>query len=195
MKVTEIVGFKRANLGRQVAQQLRAEGKVPGVLYGGEQQVHFYAPAYLFRPVLFTTDAYQIKLIIDGKEYTAILQDKQFHPVNDSLIHVDLLEINPDKVITTSIPVILTGVSKGTKAGGKLVQRLRKLRVKGAAKLIPESVSLDISDLELGRSIRVKAIELPDLTIIDPVANPVATITIPRALRSAQTAEATPGKK
>ena len=95
MKVTEIVGFKRANLGRQAAQELRAEGMVPGILYGGEEQVSFYAPAYLFRPLIFTTEAYEVKLTIDGKSYTAILQDKQFHPVNDLLVHVDLLEITP----------------------------------------------------------------------------------------------------
>lgn len=183
MKLTEIVGFKRANLGRQEAQQLRAEGNVPGVLYGGEEQIHFYAPAYLFRPIIYTTDAYQIKLTIDGKEYLTILQDKQFHPVNDSLVHVDLLEITPDKVISTTIPIRLQGTAKGSRQGGKLVQRLRKLRVKGAAKLIPESVYLDVSKLELGRSLRVDALELPGLTIIDPLANPVASVIIPRALR------------
>lgn len=183
MKVTEIVGFKRANLGRQSAQEIRAEGNVPGILYGGEEQISFYAPAYLFRPLIFTTDAYEIKLTIDGKEYKAILQDKQFHPVNDSLIHVDLLEISDEKVIKTSIPIRLEGTAKGTKQGGKLIQRMRKLRVKGPAKLIPEFVSLDISGLGLGKVIRVKAINLPDLTIIDPSANPVAAVNIPRALR------------
>lgn len=189
MKVTEIVGFKRANLGRQSAQELRAEGYVPGILYGGEEQISFYAPAYLFRPVIYSIDAYQIKLSIEGKEYTAILQDKQFHPVNDSLVHVDLLEINPEKVITTSIPIRLTGTAKGAKQGGKLVQTLRKVRVKGPAKLIPEFVNLDVTELGLGKSVRVKALELPDLTIIDPSANPVASVTIPRALRGQLNAE------
>ncbi len=183
MKVTEIVGFKRANLGRQSAQVIRAEGNVPGILYGGEEQISFYAPAYLFRPLIFTTDSFQIKLTIEGKEYTAILQDKQFHPVNDMLIHVDLLEINPDKIITTAIPIRLTGIAVGAKQGGKTVQTLRKLRVKGAAKDIPEFVELDITKLGLGKSIRVKSLSLNDLTIIDPPANPVATVTIPRALR------------
>lgn len=189
MKVTEIVGFKRANLGRQSAQELRAEGMVPGILYGGEEQISFYAPAYLFRPVIYTTDAYQIKLSIEGKEYTAILQDKQFHPVNDMLVHVDLLEITAEKVITTAIPIRLTGTAIGAKQGGKLVQTLIKLRVKGPAQDIPEFVNLDVSDLGLGKSARVKQIELPGLTIIDPAANPIATVTIPRALRGQLNAE------
>ena len=190
MKVTEIVGFNRANLGRQSAQELRAEGMVPGILYGGKEQISFYAPVYLFRPLIYTTDAYQIKLTIDGKEYTAILQDKQFHPVNDTLIHVDLLEVDPEKVITITIPIKLTGTAKGAKQGGKLVQNLRKLRVKGPVKMIPDFVNLDVTELGLGKSARVKQIELPaEITIIDPAANPVAQVTIPRALRGQLNAE------
>jgi large subunit ribosomal protein L25 len=183
MKVTEIVGFKRANLGRQAAQELRAQGMVPGILYGGEEQVSFYAPAYLFRPLIFTADAYEILLNIEGKEYKAILQDKQFHPVNDTLVHVDLLEITPDKVVTTYIPIKLIGTAIGAKQGGKLVQTLRKLRVKGAAKAIPEFVNLDVTDLGLGKAIKVGAIKLEGVTILESEANPVASVTIPRALR------------
>jgi large subunit ribosomal protein L25 len=190
MKVTEIVGFNRANLGRQSAQELRAEGMVPGILYGGKEQISFYAPVYLFRPLIYSTDAYQIKLTIDGKEYNAILQDKQFHPVNDTLVHVDLLEVDEDKVITITIPIRLTGTAKGAKQGGKLVQTLRKLRVKGPVKSIPDFVNLDVTELGLGKSARVKQIELPaELTIIDPAANPVASVTIPRALRGQLNAE------
>lgn len=190
MKVTEIVGFNRANLGRQSAQELRAEGMVPGILYGGKEQISFYAPVYLFRPLIYSTDAFQIKLTIDGKEYTAILQDKQFHPVNDTLVHVDLLEVDEEKVITITIPIRLTGTAKGAKQGGKLVQTLRKLRVKGPVKSIPEFVNLDVTELGLGKSARVKQIELPaELTIIDPAANPVASVTIPRALRGQLNAE------
>ncbi len=188
MKVTEIVGYKRANLGRQSAQELRASGMVPGILYGGEEQVSFYAPAYLFRPLIFTSDAFEILLNIEGKEYRAILQDNQFHPVNDTLIHVDLLEITPSKVITTSIPIKLTGIAIGAKQGGKLAQTLRKLRVKGPASAIPEFVNLDITNLGLGKAIKVSAITIEGITILDSEANPVASVTIPRALRGTLTA-------
>lgn len=198
MQTTEIVGYKRANLGRQQAQELRAEGLVPCVLYGGTEQVSFYVPAYLFRELVFTDNCYQVTINIEGKEYLAILQDKQFHPVNDSLIHADFLEITPEKVIKVQVPIRLTGTSVGQKQGGKLVQTLRTLKVKGAAKDIPDYVYLDISALELGKAIKVKEIELPELTILESLANPVASITIPRALRQAQqaaAAAATPGKK
>ncbi len=190
MKITEIVGYNRANLGRKSAQELRAEGMVPGILYGGSEQVSFYAPAYLFRPLIFTPEAFQINLTIDGKAYSAILQDKQFHPVNDMLVHVDLLEITPDKIITFEIPIRITGIAIGAKQGGKLVQTLRKLKIKGPAKDIPDFVNLDVSDLALGKAIKVKSIELPGLTILDSEANPVASVTIPRALRGTLTAGA-----
>lgn len=183
MQTTEIVGYKRANLGRQSAQELRLEGMVPCVLYGGQEQISFYAPAYLFRPIVYTSDVYKVILNIEGEIFTAILQDKQFHPVNDSLIHADFLEINDDKIIKVEVPIRLIGTSAGQKQGGKLVQNLRKLRVKGQVKNIPNYVDLDITALELGKTIKVKAIELPDLTILDPEANPVARITIPRSLR------------
>lgn len=188
MKKTEIVGYKRANLGRTAAQELRNQGMVPGVLYGGTEQVSFYAPAYLFNPLIFTPDVYEVELNIEGTIYTAILQDKQFHPVNDSLIHVDFLEITPEKIIKVAIPIRLQGVSEGQKVGGKLVQTLRNLRVQGQAKFIPEYIALDITALELGKSIKVKSIITENLTVLDPESNPVATITIPRALRQQQQA-------
>ena len=118
--------------------------------------------------------------------HSAILQDKQFHPVNDSLTHADFLEITPEKVIKMAVPIRLQGVSEGQKVGGKLVQTLRKLRVQGQAKFIPDYIDLDITALELGKSIKVKSIKTENLTVLDPESNPVATITIPRALRQAQ---------
>ena len=186
MKKTEIVGYKRANLGRQASQELRGQGMVPCVLYGGKEQVSFYAPAYLFNPIIFTPDVYEVTLNIEGDVYSAILQDKQFHPVNDSLTHADFLQITPEKVIKMAVPIRLQGVSEGQKVGGKLVQTLRTLRVQAQAKFIPDYIDLDISALELGKSIKVKSIKTENLTVLEPEANPVATITIPRALRQAQ---------
>jgi large subunit ribosomal protein L25 len=183
MKKTEIVGFKRANLGRTASQALRAEGNVPCVLYGGPDQVSFHAPAYLFRPLLNTPDCYEVLLNIEGTEYTAILQETQFHPVNDQLIHADFLLITPDKVVKVEVPIKLKGLSVGQQKGGKLVQMMRKLRIQGPAKNVPEEVSLSIDDLDLGKSVRVGSIELEGVKILDPAANPVASITIPRALR------------
>ncbi|MFT7249613.1 MAG: large subunit ribosomal protein L25 [Psychromonas sp.] len=183
MKKTEIVGFKRANLGRSASNQLRVEGQVPCVLYGGSEQVSFYAPAYLFRPLIFTPNAYEVTLNIEGKEYSAILQDRQYHPVNDTLIHADFLEITPDKVIKISVPVRLIGTPAGLSAGGKLQHKQRKIRLQGPASAIPEYVDVDITKLKLGESVKVEVIDLPGLTILDSMANPVASIVTPRAAK------------
>ncbi|MFT5884923.1 MAG: large subunit ribosomal protein L25 [Arcticibacterium sp.] len=183
MKKTEIVGFKRANLGRSASNQLRVDGQVPCVLYGGSEQVSFYAPAYLFRPLIFTPNAYEVTLNIEGKEYSAILQDRQFHPVNDTLIHADFLEITSDKVIKISVPVRLIGTPAGLAAGGKLQHKLRKIRLQGPASAIPEYVDVDVTKLKLGESVKVDVIDLPGLTILDSISNPVASIVIPRAAK------------
>ncbi|UTA70214.1 MULTISPECIES: 50S ribosomal protein L25 [Emticicia] len=184
MKKTEIVGYNRANLGRQASQELRAQGMVPCVLYGGADQVSFYAPAYLFRDLLFTPDAYEVTINIEGKVYTGILQDSQYHPVNDQIIHADFLEITPDKIIKVAVPIKLHGPSEGQKKGGKLVQKMQKLRLQGPAKHIPDYVNVDIKDLDLGKSIKVGAIgEIEGVKILDAASNPLAVITIPRSLR------------
>jgi large subunit ribosomal protein L25 len=183
MKKTEIVGFKRANLGRPEAQRLRAEGNVPCVLYGGGEQIAFYAPAYLFRPLINTPDAFEVTLNIEGDIHQAILQAKQFHPVNDILIHADFLEITPDKIIKIAIPVRLSGTAKGQMLGGRVQHKLRKLNVKGAVKDIPEFVTVDITSLGLGDSVKVSVIQLDGVEILDALSNPVASVNVPRAAK------------
>lgn len=183
MKKLEIVGFKRANLGKVEAQELRSQGYVPSVLYGGSEQVHFYAPAMLFRELLFTPDIYNVTLNIEGTLYNAILQEKQFHPVNDALIHADFLQIIEGKEIKVDVPVKLTGTSPGVMKGGKMNQKLRKLRVQGLAENIPDYVEVDVTDLDLGKSVKVGAVTPEKYQILTAVSNPIASVEIPRALR------------
>ena len=183
MKTHEIVGFKRANLGKTESQDLRSQGYVPSVLYGGSEQVHFYAPAMLFRELLFTPDIFNVTLNIEGTIYNAILQEKQFHPVNDSLIHADFLQIVDGKEIKVDVPVKLTGTSSGVMKGGKMNQKLRKLRVQGLAKNIPDYVEVEISDLDLGKSVKVGAVKAENYVILTSASNPIASVEIPRALR------------
>lgn len=183
MKKLEIVGYRRANLGRKQAQDLRAEGNVPSVLYGGKDQVHFYAPAMLFRTLLTTPDIYEVTLNIEGDQYKSILQDTQFDPVNDMIIHADFLEIVPGKSIKVDVPIKLTGTSTGVIKGGKLNQKLRKLRVQGEAENIPDYIEVDVTNLDLGKSIKVSAIKSEGYTILSQLSNPVASVDIPRALR------------
>jgi large subunit ribosomal protein L25 len=183
MKTHEIVGFKRANLGKVQSQELRSQGYVPSVLYGGTEQVHFYAPAMLFRQLLFTPDIYNVTLNIEGTIYNAILQDKQFHPVNDALIHADFLQIVEGKEIKVDVPVKLVGTSPGVMKGGKMNQKLRKLRVQGLAENIPDYVEVSVTDLDLGKSVKVGAVTPEKYQILTAVSNPIASVEIPRALR------------
>ena len=183
MKSIEIVGFKRANLGKVESQNLRAQGYVPSVLYGGSEQVHFYAPAMLFRELLFTPDIFNVTLNIEGTEYNAILQETQYHPVNDALIHADFLQIIPGKEIKVEVPVKLTGTSSGVMKGGKMNQKLRKLRVQGLADNIPDYVNVDVTELDLGKSVKVGALKAENFVILTAASNPIASVEIPRALR------------
>lgn len=183
MKKIEIVGYHRANLGRSASNTLRSEALVPCVLYGGSEQVSFYSPMILFRELVYTPDVYEVTLNIEGDIYTAVLQATQFHPVNDVMLHADFLEITPDKVIKIEVPIKLTGTSIGQTKGGKLNQSIRKLKVQGAAKDIPDFIELSISDLDLGKSIKVGAIIPGNYKILAPASVPIAEIAVPRALR------------
>ena len=189
MKQVEIVGYKRADLGKAAAQKLRAEGYVPSVLYGGDNQLHFYAPVILFRSLLFTPDVYEVTLNIEGEIRKAILQDTQFHPVNDMLIHADFLEIVDGKAITVDVPIKLVGTSQGVISGGKLNQKLRKLRVRGLATNIPDYIEMDVTKLGLGKTLKVDAAKAENFEILTGRNLPVVSVDIPRALRGSLRAE------
>ncbi|MBC3785540.1 50S ribosomal protein L25/general stress protein Ctc [Spirosoma utsteinense] len=183
MKKIEIVGYQRANLGRTESQAIRAEGNVPCVLYGGQEQVHFYAPAILFRELLYSPNIYEVALNIEGAEYRAILQEAQFHPVSDALLHADFLLVADGKSIKISVPVRTIGVAPGVQKGGKLITRVRKLRVKGLIENIPDFIDVDVSNLDLGKSVRVGQIPVSGIEMLEEATNPVASIEIPRSLR------------
>ena len=183
MKKLEIVGYKRANLGRNESKEIRAEGSIPCVLYGGQEQVHFFAPSIMFRELLFTPDIYEVTLNIEGDEYRAVLQETQYHPVSDALLHADFLQIIDGKPIKVAVPVRIVGNAPGVQKGGKLVTRVRKLRVRGLAQNIPDYIDVNVSQLDLGKSIRVGQIPVKDIELLESTSNPVATIEIPRALR------------
>ena len=195
MKTLEIIGFKRANLGKQQTKELRNESNVPGVLYGNGEQVHFYSPVILFRDLIYSPEVYEVDLNIEGTHYRAILQDAQFHPVNEMLLHVDFLQLQDDKPVKMDIPVKFVGTSPGVIAGGKLSVKLRALKVKALPVNLPDYVEVDISDLELGRSIKVAKVTAQNYEILTNPNAPIATVTIPRALKSAQVEETRGGKK
>jgi large subunit ribosomal protein L25 len=189
MRTVEIIGFKRANLGKSESSKLRKEGNVPGVLYGGKEQIHFYAAAIQFRPVLYTPEACFIKLNIEGQQFEAIVQESQWHPVSEMLLHVDLLELFRGTPIKMDIPVRTTGTSVGVKNGGTLILKNRKLSVLALPKDMPEEITIDVSDLRIGKSIKVGELLSENFEFLTSKLVTVVNVAIPRALRGKSAAE------
>jgi len=167
MKTVSMSGSLRENVGKKDAKKHRKEGKAPCVLYGGKEQIHFTIEEKAFAKILFTPEVYTLKLNLDGKEYDAILQDIQYHPVNDKVLHADFLELIPNKPFIIGIPVILKGTAPGVIGGGKLHKKLRKLTVKGLADDIPEDFTIDIGTMEIGDSVQIKDINIKNLELLD----------------------------
>jgi large subunit ribosomal protein L25 len=182
MKTIEIIGYKRANLGKSDAKRLRAEGNVPCVLYGGEEQVHFYAPMILFRELVYTRDAHFVNINVEGTEYSGILQDIQFHPVSEIIVHADFLQLFEGKPIKMDIPVKLVGTSPGVTEGGILVHKRRSLSILALPKNMPSHIDVDISELIFHHSVKVASVEENDFEILDTKIASIAVVEMPRAL-------------
>ena len=142
MKTITIEGQLRTGFGKTATRQLRSQEQVPGVIYGGAQEINFSAPAAAFKPLVYTPDFQFAEVKLDGKSYKCILKDLQFDKVNDNLIHVDLLELVEDKKVIATIPLKFTGVSKGVKDGGKLVTKMKSLKVKTYPKYLKEQIEV-----------------------------------------------------
>ena len=195
MKTVEIIGYKRANLGKASAKRLRAEGNVPCVLYGGDQQLHFYAPMILFRELVYTDEAHFVKLNIEGDEYQAIMQDIQFHPVSEVILHVDFLQLFEGKTIKMNVPVHFEGDAPGVTKGGTLIKKRRYLHVKALPQDMPEHITVDLSNLDFGKAVKVAEIEEKNFEILDTKIASVAVVEIPRALRGKTAAEEEAGEE
>ena len=183
MKTLEIIGYKRANLGKTDAKRLRVEGRVPCVLYGGKEQVHFETPMINFRDLVYTTDAHFVNISVDGKQSQAILQDIQFHPVSEIIMHADFLELKAGKPIKMEIPVRTEGNAPGVAEGGKLYINQKYLLVKALPKDMPEEILIDISKLRLGGSIKVGELEAGEFEILTSELISVISVETPRTIR------------
>ena len=155
MKTASLSGSPRESVGKKDAAGLRAKGQVPGVLYGGSEQVHFHVNEVQLNKLIFTPDTYRFQFEVGGTTHDCVVQDIQFHPVTDRIVHIDLLQVFPDKPIRVKLPVSTEGASVGVRNGGRLHIVYRRLPVVGLADQIPESVMVDISDLDIGDSLRV----------------------------------------
>ena len=195
MKTIEIIGYRRANLGKSDSQRLRDEGNVPCVLYGGDNQVHFYAPMILFREVVYTNEAHFVHLNIEGEESQAILQEVQFHPVSEVILHADFLRISEDRKIKMNIPARLVGQAPGVSKGVTLVQKRSALKVFGFPKDMPDHIDVDVSALDFHHAIKVSDIKFQGLEFADPKQASVAVVEVPRAAKlAAEEAAAAPAE-
>jgi len=186
MKSIAISGSLRENVGKRDAKELRYQALVPAVLYGGTTQTHFSVSAADLKPVVYTPVVHFIDLDIAGVKSQAIIKDLQFHPLTEQILHVDFLLLDQAKPITIEIPVRLTGTSPGVKVGGKLVQKLRKLRVKALPKDHLDYIDVSIEALEVGKSVKVAEISVPNLTILNTKEDTIVSVTTSRALRQAE---------
>ncbi len=186
MKTIEIIGYRRANLGKSESKQLRAEGNLPCVLYGtGSDQIHFYSPMILFRDLVYTNEAHFVHLNIEGEECQAILKEVQVHPVSEMLLHVDFLRISEDRKIKMDIPARLVGQAPGVAKGGALIQKRTSLKVFGFPKDMPDHIEVDVSHLDFHQAIKVGDMNIPALEFLDPKASAIAAVEVPRAAKMA----------
>ncbi len=190
-----VSGQKRATTGKKAAKELRKEGLVPCNLYGekkGEnglpEAVSFAIPATQLRKVVYSPDVYVVNLSIDGEAHKAVMKEIQFHPTTDAVMHIDFFEVNETKPITIGIPVKLTGHAQGVRDGGRLSQAVRQLNVTAPYKQIPEVLEIDVTDLKLGKAIKVAELNFEGLQIATPAQVVVCSVKATRASRSAAAA-------
>jgi large subunit ribosomal protein L25 len=192
MKSITIKGSQRESVGKKATKALRNAGQVPCVLYGGDKAVHFSAAEKSFKSLVFTPDVFTAMIELDGTKYSAILQDIQFHPVTDKIIHIDFYQLSDDKAVTMNIPVKLTGTSPGVLNGGALRFTNRKLKVKALPSNLPDFITADISELKIGNKLFITSLFNDDYTFMHPENTVVVQVRTSRnATAEEETEEAT----
>lgn len=192
MKTITIEGQLRTEIGKQATRQLRSEGKVPGVIYGGAKEVNFSALATSYKTLVYTPDFQLAEIKVEGKSYKCILKDLQFDKVTDELIHIDLLELVENKKVIATIPLKFTGAAKGVKDGGKLITKMKALKVKTYPKFLKENIEVDLTDLELNGNVRVEDVKAENYEILNSPRIPIASIVLTRQLKQEEAATTTP---
>ena len=177
MKSITIKGSQRESVGKVSTKALRNAGKVPCVLYGGGNPLHFSANELAFKKLVYTPNAYTAVIELEGGEtFKAVLQDIQFHPVTDKILHIDFYQLFADKAVTMNIPVRLEGNSPGVRNGGRLLFRKRKLSIKALPDLLPDFITIDISSLKIGGTVTVETLLSDDFTILHPDSTAVVQV-------------------
>jgi large subunit ribosomal protein L25 len=180
MKTAHLSGSLRANVGKKDATALRNAGLVPCVLYGQGEQTHFAVKRTAIDKIVFSPEVYQVALDIEGKKAVGIIRELQQHPTKDTIQHVDFYELDENKEVRVKLPVRITGSSRGVMAGGKLMTVFRQLQCIGLPSALTDAITLDITKLRIGQSIRVNSIEIPGVTILDPANAVVVSVKMAR---------------
>ncbi len=192
MKTITIEGHLRTEIGKQATRQLRSEEKVPAVIYGGAKEVNFSAPATSFKTLVYTPDFQLAEIKVEGIAYRCILKDLQFDKVSDELIHADFLELVEDKKVIATIPIKFTGAAKGVKDGGKLITKMKALKIKTFPKYLKENIEVDLTELELNGNVRVQDVKADNYEILNSPRIPIASIVLTRQLKQEEASTTTP---
>jgi large subunit ribosomal protein L25 len=192
MKTITIEGQLRTETGKKATRQFRSQGLVPGVIYGGGKELTFTAPLLAFKTLVYTPQFQLAEIKLDGKAYNCILKDLQFDKVNDTLAHVDFLELSNDRPVVATIPIKFTGVAQGVKDGGKLIIKMKSLRVKTLPQYLKENIEVNVTNLELNGNIRVEDVKEANFEILNSPRIPIASAVLTRELKQVEAA-ATPG--
>ncbi|MGN6165851.1 MAG: 50S ribosomal protein L25 [Flavisolibacter sp.] len=188
MKTITIEGQLRTEHGKSATRQLRSQELVPGVIYGGAQEINFSAPAKAFKGLVYTPNFQLAEVTVDGKTYRCILKDLQFDKVTDALIHVDLLELVEDKKVIATIPLKYVGTAVGVKAGGRLVAKMKSVKVKTYPRFLKEQIEVNIDNLEIGGNLRVEDVKDENYEILNSPRIPIVSVVTTRALRQEEAA-------
>jgi large subunit ribosomal protein L25 len=190
MEAVSVSGQIRKDTGKKATKAVRSAGQIPAVLYSKEETIHFATTHNDVKSLIFTPKFKVAEIEVDGKSYRAIIKDIQWNPVTDEILHLDFLQLVDGSTIKLQVPVRFEGTAPGMRAGGKLLQLMRRIKIKTTPENMVDELSLNISSLELGQSIRVRDIKPVDgVEVMSPSGAPVGIIEVPRALRSAATAE------
>jgi large subunit ribosomal protein L25 len=195
MKQVSLSGSPRENVGRKGAEELRRSGRIPGVIYGGKDQVPFSVLRNDWDKIVARPDTLQINIEVNGKTYPTIIQESQQNPVTDLVTHIDLLELIPGKEVKTTLPVRTVGVSEGVRSGGKLMLNYRKVRIMGNPEFIPDDIQVDITSLKIGDMVRVREIKIEGCKVLEAEASAIVSVQVTRAAMAAETAAAAADKK
>ena len=188
MQTLQLTATKREAYGKKNTKALRREGMVPGVIYGGAEEVTFAISEKALKAIIYTPNAYIVEIDIEGKKEVGVMREVQFHPVKEQILHIDFYRVQEGKPVAIEIPVRLTGNSAGVKLGGKLMQSRRKLRVSGLVENLPDVLEVDITELGIGKSIFVSDLQYDNLTILTPATTAVCAVRTTRAVAAAQAA-------